>query len=1374
MKTASLLLAFPLMLPVCTTHAGPRELKADGRYQFLENGRPASYVIAKDEVVRRSNASRIFLSAQDNLRSVQATARQLSVQTGDRVDLVAYPEGKPPSSENRRAVSRSVVLKLADGVDPLVVASAVNALSYRSLPYAPGHYALKFADSQSALSAAEDLKGIEGISSVTVELAKKYYPKALPAFTDKQLFFETTDQKGQVVDIWYDFTNQTPMEPGVPFGLFDKNQVACYQWYLNNTGQQIDQTAYYPASTFGSVGGIAIPPPLPGIYIPDRVPQFATPNDYCTYNSYFDIYADIRALNAWSQTTLEGVPIDGTGVRVAVMDDGVQINHEDLNAAALLDRVNSYNFVKSNGIIDKTNTDFRDPSPVPLGNFTPNHGTAVAGIAVGRANGKGGVGVAYGAKLSGFSFLLLEASTVADMLTWGADRLEPRPDDEEGSEWRRNQPKFDVAINSWGASTSGSGLNDEELYIKRALAYGALRGRDGKGVIYLFPAGNEGATHGNSNYSYLSNSIYSLHVGSVTDMGRRVLHSSPGASVHVVAPSAGYEMMPAILRDGAVFPTYPPVVPSLDNFAQRSLGYTVTPDDYDGYTSPAKQARTRNTQYIIAPDSANKAAGGGIVTAYNHNFAGTSASTAMVGGVAALMLQANPNLGWRDVQEILMRSATVVDPLFGEWSYNALGMPMSHKYGAGLVNAGKAVAMAKIWRNLGDPGGTFIDNEYQGEVKPVSGASQKGIPDNNPAGVVLDVDSPSANLRVEQIRVKVKINHTRRGDLGIVLSAPRTGQADAEYGVESHLYIPHREDSNADIEYDFTTVRHWGTRSDNPALIPSEQGAGDKWKLKIWDNNKYGKVGVAGTGTAVPPVNPNSTKIENGVYVERVIMPLDNNSGAGKIISAEVHYYGTYTPNENLAPVIEGERIVGRPGKTLYYPVKAITDLSPVEGSTNALRAPILSYRFRVLGNKVSGQKSLFTSPNNILGWANAFPTPEDETKEYPSFRFGLQDGVLTNVLTPSFTPAYQFVLATGKSGETVLTSTTGTEGLKPGMYVVGKGIGSRVSIVEVKETTITLSAGNLADVDGIVRFTDQGPSTGTKGESTVKVPSTDGLKEGLYVYGTNTGVSARIASINTQTKLVTLTAPNVDDVNEVLFFSDIEYFWEPNLVVKATGMRNQNKIVVDDITWIRQGQYVGGLGIAPGSKVSNIDTATNTVTLTQSLTADVKGDKDGKGEVLFNSIRMFDTLQTGEWTVEASATNIFGTTRRRLTLEIRDKVRYDEWKNTYYPPITDPEADPDGDGKVNLIEFISGGDPYVAEPGEFITTSVVDGKPVISYTLDSNALSPAAQPQISSDLSTWLPAVTVAGTKTGSLVNYTVTLDSNQTRQFFRIKVEL
>ena len=40
-----------------------------------------------------------------------------------------------------------------------------------------------------------------------------------------------------------------------------------------------------------------------------------------------------------------------------------------------------------------------------------------------------------------------------------------------------------------------------------------------------------------------------------------------------------------------------------------------------------------------------------------NDFTGTSSSTAVAGGVMALLLEANPTLGWRDVQHLVIRNA---------------------------------------------------------------------------------------------------------------------------------------------------------------------------------------------------------------------------------------------------------------------------------------------------------------------------------------------------------------------------------------------------------------------------------------------------------------------------------------------------------------------------------------------------------------------------------------------------------------------------------------------------------------------------------------------------------------------------------------------
>ena len=49
------------------------------------------------------------------------------------------------------------------------------------------------------------------------------------------------------------------------------------------------------------------------------------------------------------------------------------------------------------------------------------------------------------------------------------------------------------------------------------------------------------------------------------------------------------------------------------------------------------------------------------------------------------MLQANPNLTWRDVKYILAQTAKKTDPTDADWTTNAAGYHINHKYGFGAV-----------------------------------------------------------------------------------------------------------------------------------------------------------------------------------------------------------------------------------------------------------------------------------------------------------------------------------------------------------------------------------------------------------------------------------------------------------------------------------------------------------------------------------------------------------------------------------------------------------------------------------------------------------------------------------------------------------------
>ena len=74
---------------------------------------------------------------------------------------------------------------------------------------------------------------------------------------------------------------------------------------------------------------------------------------------------------------------------------------------------------------------------------------------------------------------------------------------------------------------------------------------------------------------------------------------------------------------------------------------------------------------------------------------------ALASGVIALILEANANLTWRDVQHILVHSARVNDANDNGWGVNGAGHDVSHKYGFGAVDAGSS-GSAENWTNV-DP-----------------------------------------------------------------------------------------------------------------------------------------------------------------------------------------------------------------------------------------------------------------------------------------------------------------------------------------------------------------------------------------------------------------------------------------------------------------------------------------------------------------------------------------------------------------------------------------------------------------------------------------------------------------------------------------------
>ena len=177
--------------------------------------------------------------------------------------------------------------------------------------------------------------------------------------------------------------------------------------------------------------------------------------------------------------------------------------------------------------------------------------------------------------------------------------------------------------------------------------------------------------------------------------------------------------------------------------------------------------------------------------------AGTSFACPAAAGVVALVLEANPDLGWRDVQGVLATSSQKVDPYDAKWITNAAGLSHSNKYGFGLVDASAAVAAARGWVNYG------IERSLTAE----SGQIQQPVRANPTASTASPMNI-GQDIVVESVVVYIDLIHTSRGHLEITLTSPS--------GTKSVLAPGQRPENTqlpSNAPWKLMTVANWGESS---------------------------------------------------------------------------------------------------------------------------------------------------------------------------------------------------------------------------------------------------------------------------------------------------------------------------------------------------------------------------------------------------------------------------------------------------------------------------------------------------------------------------------------------------------------------------------
>jgi len=226
------------------------------------------------------------------------------------------------------------------------------------------------------------------------------------------------------------------------------------------------------------------------IYEPYFSTQWYLARDKNFYQAYeIDDEANIHIGNVLNHYS-------GKGVTIAIIDDGLDVNHIDLN--------------KSNIFTYDIRTNSSDVSQT---GYYDAHGTAVTGVIAASINEHGVAGIAPDSKIIFF-------------------RYRDDMSDSETIEMFQKASELgaDIINCSWGTYNVSDG-------VKETIQNLARYGRDGKGILIVFASGNDDSDMGNDESAIPE----VIAVGATTRDNLRAWYSNYGSNLDIVAPG-GYDV----------------------------------------------------------------------------------------------------------------------------------------------------------------------------------------------------------------------------------------------------------------------------------------------------------------------------------------------------------------------------------------------------------------------------------------------------------------------------------------------------------------------------------------------------------------------------------------------------------------------------------------------------------------------------------------------------------------------------------------------------------------------------------------------------------------------------------------------------------------
>jgi proprotein convertase subtilisin/kexin type 2 len=269
---------------------------------------------------------------------------------------------------------------------------------------------------------------------------------------------------------------------------------------------------------------------------------------------------------------------------------------------------------------------------------------------------------------------------------------------------------IDIYSASWGPVDDGKTVDGPRHATMKAIVKGINEGRRGLGSLYVWASGDGGAND-DCNCDGYAASMWTISINSAINDGRTALYDESCSSTLASTFSNGRSEDPEA------------GVATTDLYGQCTLKHS-----------------------------------------------GTSAAAPEAAGVFALVLEANRQLTWRDIQHLTVLTAKrnqLFDPSKQHlWHINGAGLEFNHLFGFGVLDAGDMVRHAKGWKPL--------PTRYHCSAGNITG--KQPIPEKGSLKLTINTDA-CKNTKdevnyLEHVQAFITLKSSRRGNTVIFITSP--------------------------------------------------------------------------------------------------------------------------------------------------------------------------------------------------------------------------------------------------------------------------------------------------------------------------------------------------------------------------------------------------------------------------------------------------------------------------------------------------------------------------------------------------------------------------------------------------------------------------